>query len=344
MTKGKLVNKIIKAAFVLLALILSVYLYVYYPILRHKLIGHNFTKPDNSNFIVAYEPHSLQPPVFLLNMIRSAFSDFNVEFIPSASKPDLIIRTQAITKTEKKNSLLKKNDVPYVSFSGEPKPLSLRNYRRQGPPFAQVVATAAKKSNEIYVPFISWCGLEPQRLYTAKNQDKSVAYVSRHCTRERDAFFKKLEKKVKQVYAYGPCCNNTQKQFPKGNYASLSSIYSQHNFVIAMENSNKPGYITEKMLAAYNAGAIPIFWGDSVAAASIFNVDSYIDIGNFDDFDKAAQHIANLQNDPKAILAMKKAPLILHQSPYFDIDNPENEYIQTKGKHLRYLYDKLLIS
>ena len=63
-----------------------------------------------------------------------------------------------------------------------------------------------------------------------------------------------------------------------GGYNELKDLYSKYKFVIAMEHAKVPGYLTEKIINAYEAQSIPIYWGDSNTVEEIFNKESYIDL------------------------------------------------------------------
>ncbi len=64
--------------------------------------------------------------------------------------------------------------------------------------------------------------------------------------------------------------------------------------IIAMENADVPGYVTEKVLNAFLAGAIPIQWGATVAAKRIFNPAAMVSMDDFPNMSDAAKYIAQL--------------------------------------------------
>lgn len=49
----------------------------------------------------------------------------------------------------------------------------------------------------------------------------------------------------------------------------------KHKFVIAFENTSTPGYTTEKIVGAFAAGAVPIYWGNPEIIKE-FNSGSFI--------------------------------------------------------------------
>ena len=50
----------------------------------------------------------------------------------------------------------------------------------------------------------------------------------------------------------------------------------KHKFVIAFENTSTPGYTTEKIVHAFSAGAVPIYWGNPEITRE-FNPGSFVD-------------------------------------------------------------------
>ena len=72
----------------------------------------------------------------------------------------------------------------------------------------------------------------------------------------RDLFFDKLSE-YKRVNSGGKYRNNIG--IPQG-VENKYEFQKKHKFVIAFENSSQPGYTTEKLIQAFSAGSIPIYW------------------------------------------------------------------------------------
>jgi hypothetical protein len=75
-----------------------------------------------------------------------------------------------------------------------------------------------------------------------------------------------------RVDSAGSLLNNTGYRAPRGT-AFLDWI-ARYRFMICIENSQAPGYVTEKALQASLAGAIPIYEG---AGIGLFNRDAVVD-------------------------------------------------------------------
>ena len=127
-----------------------------------------------------------------------------------------------------------------------------------------------------------------------------------------------VEKKSKTAHAFGNCCNNQKKI--EGDFTILDDVYEKYIFGFAMENCNIKGYITEKILNIYNAGAIPIFWGDSKSAEFFFNKKSYIDINDFNSLEEASNYIYNLSFDKEKLKEIKNKQAFKDPKLFQDLD------------------------
>eukprot|EP00947_MAST-08B_sp_MAST-8B-sp1_P004018 g4018.t1 len=59
-------------------------------------------------------------------------------------------------------------------------------------------------------------------------------------------------------------------------------LYSQYKFVIAFENHRVDGYVTEKIVNGFLAGAVPLYWGDDAFARSVFRPETFIAVSGDD--------------------------------------------------------------
>ena len=114
-----------------------------------------------------------------------------------------------------------------------------------------------------------------------------VGWVSANCQEHRSRFFDALVAVARRdpeldgtVHGLGPCNHNKDwsktEPYPprhlKGN-----EIYKNYRWVLALENVDEPGYLTEKLVNAQASGAVPIYYGDSRAARKVFKKDSFVD-------------------------------------------------------------------
>jgi len=96
--------------------------------------------------------------------------------------------------------------------------------------------------------------------------------------------------------------------FPgRAQYGKNWSSFKGYRFVLAMENTAKLGYITEKILNAFASNAIPIYYG-SPDVFKVFNRKAFIfyDIRNPK---PATDHLARLEANPLQYAKMQREPV-----------------------------------
>lgn len=123
---------------------------------------------------------------------------------------------------------------------------------------------------------------------------------------ERKKFFQKLSR-YKQVDAGGAVFNNIGEKVPHGQGGEWMSDYK---FSISFENESVEGYTTEKIIRAYQADTIPIYWGNPRIEED-FNEESFINIHNFDSFDSAVDYVKKVDQDFNLYKSVMQEPLFL---------------------------------
>ena len=74
---------------------------------------------------------------------------------------------------------------------------------------------------------------------------------------------------------------------------SKLDVATKYKFILCFENDLYPGYITEKPLEAYMAGAVPIYWGDFGNDQSI-NRKALINFKDFSSLEELVTYVSNL--------------------------------------------------
>lgn len=310
------------------------------PAYNEFFVNHNYVYPEtDKDFIVAFEPAHAPFHAFMKQMITAAFSEYKVVFDNNTPHPNLIVLTDGMRVQD---SRYKNLDIPYITYSGEPKNLPLRRYRTRGLPLAQIVVFKPRHDRQIYVPFFLWSGVElnTNRVASVDSNKRFLVYVSENCVKQREEFFALAKKYNNQADALGKCSNTAGGKTAPGGYADLNILYGQYNFVMAMENMQKPGYVSEKIVNAFNSGAIPIYWGDSETVNTIFNKNAYIDLSKYESFDAAAKYISELANDPIRMAQIKNEPSLAENAQGWSFTAMESEYLSQRANKLRQLYDK----
>lgn len=131
----------------------------------------------------------------------------------------------------------------------------------------------------------------------------SFVYSNSEADPFRENFFDELSK-YKQVDSGGRYRNNIG-----GPVVNKYEFESKYKFSIAFENVKHPGYSTEKLMQAFAAGGVPIYWGDPLINR-VFNENAFINIMNFSNIKEGIELIKYLDTDDKAYQAMLSEPAI----------------------------------
>lgn len=134
----------------------------------------------------------------------------------------------------------------------------------------------------------------------------------------RDIFFNLLNK-YKKVDSLGAHLKNTdislENRYLSDWKTSKVQIQRQYKFSIAFENSSSIGYTTEKILHAFIANTIPIYWGNQEVAKD-FNPKSFINCHDFTTMTDVVDRIIELENnDEKFLEVINQPPFINNQIP-----------------------------
>lgn len=118
----------------------------------------------------------------------------------------------------------------------------------------------------------------------------------------RNAFFKKLNR-LKKVDSAGRHFNNFGSRID-----DKLNFLKNYRFNLAFENSQSPGYVTEKLIEPLLTGCIPIYWG-APDVAKDFNPACMINVSDFSDFDEAIDYILQANRDESVRLRHLSAPV-----------------------------------
>lgn len=130
----------------------------------------------------------------------------------------------------------------------------------------------------------------------------------------RENFFYKLSK-YKQVDSGGRYLNNIDAPI-KDKYL----FQKQYKFSIAFENSSSIGYTTEKILDAFLARTIPIYWGNKDVSKD-FNPESFINVNDYNSLEEVIEVIKELDNNDEKYLKMLNTPYLNNGQFYNNLND-----------------------
>jgi hypothetical protein len=228
--------------------------------------------------------------------------------------------------------------IPCVFWTGEPFNVYVNSITNNHKYI--VISSLTTDGSTIRMPFASFAYILLYEYnyinkYRAFSCCSKKTYLLAHCstrkTKERTSFMNTLLNKVDdvtQVMCLGKDneykCSNKLITIASGlKYVRLIDEYSKFKFVLAIENCEKKGYLTEKIINAFSAGSIPIYWGDHVYAKKLFNPKSFICIRDFDSYDSCIEYILNMTEEQINNMLQESMFLDNIISPEFDITNFE---------------------
>ena len=150
---------------------------------------------------------------------------------------------------------------------------------------------------------------------------KGISYIQSNAnSHHRNQFMNYLMSQGFDIDCGGPHLNNTGYVIPREPRMHKLDFLRERKFNIAVENGLYPGYVTEKLLDAYYADTVPIYWG-SPNIARDFNPKSFINVTELG-VENAAKKILELDKDKDQYMEMLNQPAFHHNRmncyTYFD--------------------------
>lgn len=145
-----------------------------------------------------------------------------------------------------------------------------------------------------------------------KHQTKfcNFVYSNKDAPPERKTF-KDLLNSYQTVDSGGRYENNVG-----GPVEDKLAFQTQYRFSIAFENDSTPGYITEKLIQAFAAKTIPIYWGDP-DVGKYFNTKAFVNVHDYPSFEAVLKDIQRLDQDEQARLTMLQEPMLLPEQEHY---------------------------
>ncbi|MCM1538314.1 MAG: glycosyltransferase family 10 [bacterium] len=105
----------------------------------------------------------------------------------------------------------------------------------------------------------------------------------------------------------------------------------RYKFSLTCENSSFKGYATEKLVDAFAAGTIPIYWGDP-DIKELFNEKAFISCADYADDEELVHAIREIDKDEARYLSMVHEPALRPDSPLHAM--MEDRYLETFLVHI----------
>jgi hypothetical protein len=189
--------------------------------------------------------------------------------------------------------------------------------------------------------------LDPSNTLMSRSQSTGqhfLIYAHSHCVGIRQKAFRQIanlefssgeggnnNENNKRVAYYGGLCNggvsdnNKAQAYPNKvrlkNWEDNRHVYKDFRFCLVMEHINAPGYITEKILVAFWAGCVPVYYG-TTEIFDIFHRDSFI-YYNVMDPQPALNQLQYLEANKTAYQEMLRHPILVKDAAkkFFSLGN-----------------------
>lgn len=150
----------------------------------------------------------------------------------------------------------------------------------------------------------------------------------------RGDFFKKLctYKRVESPgsYLYN-MADGTEVDF---HDESKTDFQRKCKFTLCFESTKHYGFVTEKIMDAFYADTIPVYYG-SPTVTDIFNPKAFINLSDYESFDDAIARIIQLDQDDEAYIEMLSHPILVDSGYPARLE-------QELGEYVRHIFDQPL--
>lgn len=150
----------------------------------------------------------------------------------------------------------------------------------------------------------------------------------------RGNFFKKLCE-YKRVESCGTYLNNMPDgQTVQWHNDSKRQFQSKCKFTLCFESTKHEGFVTEKIVDAFYADTIPVYYG-SDNVKDIFNEKAFINCADYPDYESVLAKIKELDEDDEKYLEMLRQPIF--KNPSFPSDS-----LKKLEEYVKYIFDQPL--
>lgn len=128
----------------------------------------------------------------------------------------------------------------------------------------------------------------------------------------RGEFFKQLCN-YKRVESAGSYLNNMPDGYKAYYKTNKIEFQKKSKFTLCFEATAHKGFITEKIIDAFCAETIPVYFG-SENIKEIYNPKAFINVPDFSDFDSAIERIKEIDQDDDLYLKMLNEPIFVEDN------------------------------
>ena len=147
----------------------------------------------------------------------------------------------------------------------------------------------------------------PTRQEFADRKFCAFLYKNPNGTRRNEFFHALCARRT--VESVGWHLNNTRTVVKMGWLPKIR-VFARYRFAFAFENAAYPGYQTEKILDVFQAGGVPLYWGNSEVGREVAE-GSFIDVSRFASDEEAIAAILAADDDYDTYCRYRSTPPFL---------------------------------
>jgi hypothetical protein len=202
---------------------------------------------------------------------------------------------------------------PYITWSGEP--YKVKMYKNLEP-LCQINTFLCEDENSVYFPLlVQDSQIKRHARQFIKDKKYCCAYAFSNPVKYREELFKSMRKREKTCFSFGKSCYTSDNPFvlPRSNRFDNSKKFNEFGFIVALENTQKWGYFTEKIGLAFESGGVPIY-NSTNGIERFINLDSFFDVATFSTPESAAEAAINVWRDKQKLQKYLDAPIRINKN------------------------------
>jgi len=241
---------------------------------------------------------------FMKPFLQRTFPNTTITY-DNSRRADLVIRSH-FWNFEKAPAY----SCPYIVWSGESRPVPLLDRA----PLFELNTFHSQRENSVYFPHLIGEIRKTKRPEQQMAKKYCCAYAFSNPVLDRELVFRKMRSLEPTCYAFGPCSFTNDNPFiaSRAVYKDNKDTFREFGFIVAMENTVAPGYLTEKIGNAFCAGSVPIYKGDTDTVNAFFNRESFLNVSDYKTAMVAADAAVQIWRDPQKLQRFLDAPITLN--------------------------------
>jgi hypothetical protein len=172
--------------------------------------------------------------------------------------------------------------------------------------------------------YVAWLAGDPSSLMRdpgqgprlARSREKFCGFAQNNGNPRRTRRrleMRRLLNEYRPVDGCGRVCNTIGGPIAPGKASKLAFLRN-YRFNLCFENRAFPGYTTEKLTDAYEAGCVPLYWGNPLVERD-FNPRAFVNLHDFSDDAAFVAKVAELDHNEDARSALLSEPLMTGNQP-----------------------------